>query len=485
MEAAKWDYGSPITALKGLFTMFRVRSSPLVLSAFALTLAAAASAQRPTNVPQLTSRAGGAYTLYLNFAGFDFTGSWGGNQTNPSTTSYATYRNAAGSFSAAQQDEIREIWARTAEKFAPFGINVTTVDPAGAGLTDRQRQAYYDAQPRVQQTIVSPTDSVSNSTASGVSYLGLLKNAYTTTQNGGAGRGYHTNFIATTATPTYPDAFMKKTTAEGIAHENGHALSLDHQADYNADGSLRDEYSDNYNAGGGGFTVNAPTGTFAPIMGFSDFTQRGEWRVGRSLGLNGGIQNDVGGIMGNAGIGGYYEDGIGNSFATATSLALSASGVVDSALAKGVVVPTVASNPNPIGEGSYQGGYYRFSTGGGAVSLRATNGSSLLQSGVADPGMTLRNVLRIYDSSLNLVATGTEESLTRWTEFTGTLTAGSYYAFVTSTGGFTSANDATARYFNMGSYFLSGSVTPVPEPASLAALGLGALAVLRRRRKSA
>ncbi len=462
--------------------MFRL-STPLSLGVLALGLTAVASAQRPTNVPQLTSRAGGAYTLYLNFAGFDFTGSWGGNQTNPSTTSYATYRNASGSFSTAQQDEIREIWARTAEKFTAFGINVTTVDPAGAGLTDRQRQAYYDTQARIQQTIISPTDSVSNSTASGVSYLGLLKNSFTTTENGGAGRGYHTNFIATTATPAYSDAFLKKTTAEGIAHENGHALSLNHQADYNANGSLRNEYSDNYNAGGGGFTVNAPNGTFAPIMGFSDFTQRGEWRVGRSASLNGGLQNDVSGIMGNTGIGGYYEDGIGNSFATATSIALSG-GVIDSSLAKGVVVPLAASNPNPIGEANYQGGYYRFSTGGGAMNLRATNGSSFLQSGVADPGMTLRNVLRIYDLNLNLVATGAEDSLTRWTEYNGNLSAGSYYALVTSTGGFTSANDASARYFNMGSYFLSGSITPVPEPATWAAIGLGALATLRRRKRA-
>ena len=467
---------------------FRASSSILILA-----LAVSASAQRANNAPALSSRQGAAYTLYLDFNGFDFTGNWGGNAgPNAGTRTYAAYRNVNGAFSGAQQDEIRDIWARTAEKYAPFGINVTTVDPAvaaGRSGTDKQRQAFYDATARVQHSIVTPTDSNNNATAGGVSFLGVTQNAYTTTQNAGAGRGLHTNFINTPANPNYSggtaqdEAFARKSTAETLAHEIGHALSLEHQSDYNPNGSVRDEYSDNYNAGQGRFSTDSLNGTVAPIMGFSDFTQRGLWRSGRSSPLGGAIQNDVSGILSNAGIGGYYEDGIGNSFAQATALALSGSNV-DSSLAKGIVVPTSTSNPDALGAANYQGGYYSFFSSGDAITLRATNGSSLLQSGVADLGMTLRNSLSIYDSRFNLVGTATEDSLTRWTEYSGTLAAGSYYALVTSTGGFASASDATAKYFNMGSYFLSGSgFSPVPEPATLAALGLGALAFLRRRRR--
>ena len=463
---------------------------PSAASAFALALVAAASAQRPTNVPSLSSRPGAAYTMYLDFAGFDFTGDWGGDAASPTVKTYAPFRSAAAGFTAAQQSDIATIYARLAEKYSAFGINVTTVDPAAAGLSDKQRQAYYDSQAGVMHSVISPTDSPGdNYSSGGVSYVGVTPNAQTTTQNGGASRGYHTNFVSTPAAPTYENAFNLKSTAEVIAHEDGHGLGLNHQSDYSGTTEVR-EYSSNFNDSNQGFSVGSATNkSFAPIMGTSMYDQRGLWRSGTiqqgSTGTTVAMQNDVTKIYSDARMGGPVEDGIGNSFLTATSLVTNG-GTVVSSLMKGIVVPTSATS-GPLGASSYQGGYYKFfSDGLSAVSLRATNGSSFLQAGVADPGMTLENSLSIFDGDFNLIGTGTEDSLTRWTQFDRLLGAGTYYAFITSTGGFVSATDSRNGYYNMGSYFLSGSgfaAAPVPEPATLAALGVGALAVLRRRRR--
>lgn len=83
------------------------------------------------------------------------------------------------------------------------------------------------------------------------------------------------------------------------------------------------------------------------------------------------------------------------------------------------------------------------------------------------------------------IGTGIVDSTTLNT-FTGTLSAGKYYARIGSRGGDVSAYEPNAPYYTMGSYFLTGSgVVPVPEPATLAAIAMGLAALARRRRQRA
>nr|MCU0704121.1 hypothetical protein [Fimbriiglobus sp.] len=94
-------------------------------------------------IPTLSSRPGAAYTMYMNFGGFNYTGTWAGG--TPGTVA------AYGGTTA----QMTEIWARTAEKFAAFNINVTTVDPAvaaGQGGSDISRQNYYTTTARVMHS---------------------------------------------------------------------------------------------------------------------------------------------------------------------------------------------------------------------------------------------------------------------------------------------------------------------------------------------
>src|SRR5262245_48399883 len=91
-------------------------------------------------VPPLNSFPGSAQTLYLDFDGsapfnwdpgngtnYLVTGPGGILQSNP-VPAFTTDADAA-SFSAAELANINNIWAWVAEKFSPFTINVTTVDP--------------------------------------------------------------------------------------------------------------------------------------------------------------------------------------------------------------------------------------------------------------------------------------------------------------------------------------------------------------------
>jgi hypothetical protein len=76
-------------------------------------------------LPQLHSLPGAQYTLFLDFNGSVTTG-WA---SQPVTTPVYDFDGDRTTFSTAELNAIFEIWARVAEDYAPFNINVTTVDP--------------------------------------------------------------------------------------------------------------------------------------------------------------------------------------------------------------------------------------------------------------------------------------------------------------------------------------------------------------------
>jgi hypothetical protein len=434
----------------------------VAFASLAWSIAAVSYAEtHAAGVPELSSRAGAAYTLYIDFAGFNYNGTWS-SYTPGSTQAYL----GATSYTAAQQATIKNLWARISEAYSAFNVNVTTIDPAvaaGHSATDAQRQSYYDSTAKLMHSVVSGTGSWIPG-AGGVSFVGTTQSTYT----GEWSNGYHTNWIfADQASSNL--GFI----SEATIHENGHGLSLYHQSDYSGN-TLTNEYSRN-----GGATGN---GSYAPIMGDSYYSQRGLWRVGKSS--NGGTQNDMVGLLSNTGMGGYVEDGIGHSFSTATALCL-VGDEVDYNLAKGIITPASTTNPNPIGEANYTSDYFLFATLGGSVTLTANDGSEFLTPGTADQGAMLDSVLRIYDSNKNLVASGVRSTDTLRTTYSGILGAGQYYAQIASVGGYTSTFDTTAKYYTMGSYFLTGSgFTAVPEPMTMIGLAIGVAYFARRRRKS-
>jgi hypothetical protein len=278
--------------------------------------------------------------------------------------------------------------------------------------------------------------------------------------------GYHTNFVFSDVFTinNVPGTFLKAI-GEASAHENGHGLNLDHQSLYNAQGNKVEEYDPGTSARG-------------PIMGDSYSSTRGLWRVGTSSQSSTTIQNDIKVIMANSGIGGYVDSGIGHTRQTATALPMNGT-AIDFTQAKGVVTPVSVTNPTPLGESNYTTDFFQvvIGPGGASVSVTLRSGRSTLTPGVADPGATLDATLRLLD------ANGAELQIANSNTFAETITSsnlaeGTYYFQISSAG-------ADAVYFDVGSYFLTGNIVPVPEPALALLAGVLGLGFVARRRRRA
>ncbi len=450
----------------------RFKGALLVAALATAFLSAVALADTHPVAPNLSSRPGAAYTIYLDFSGFNYTGTWAGS--TPGATPAYTSDGDATTFSTAEQATIKNLWSRIAEKYIAFNINVTTIDPAiaaGQADTDAHRQAYYDATVKMEHTVIGGSGTWFNSGKSGgVSYVGTAQSYYGTSANAGAGSGYHTDWLFAAEGPDQL-GFV----ADGAAHEIGHSLSLNHQADYDTvSKKLISEYSTN-----GGSTG---AGTYAPIMGTSYYTQRGLWRIGTLD--NGAIQNDITTLLSNGSIGGFMDDGVGHSMGSATTLTLSTT-TITTAANWGFITPNSTSNPTAIGQNNYTKDYFKFYTGGGAVSITLNDGAERIIDGTIDEGTTLDGYLVLLDSSGNVIATATDPNAFTATIAT-TLAAGFYCLEIESAGGKSSSESAiygNSSYFDMGSYFLSGTI-PVPEPSGVAVIVLSATFLLHRRRRA-
>jgi hypothetical protein len=226
-------------------------------------------------VPVLNSNPTATAKLYLDFNG-DTTATWG--SFAPGTTPAYDYDGNPSSFSDAELSSITEIWARVSEKYSPFNINVTTVDPG----------TYLDKV--TERVVIGGTGAWTGATYGGLTYAG-----------GFTSGSSNTAYVFSSNLGGNPFSV-----AEAASHESGHGFGLSHQMLYDANGTLLQSYY-------------YGTAQSAPVMGVSYNSARGLWWKGTS-GSATSIQDDMS-ILSNTNNGfGYRADDYGNSTSAATGV---------------------------------------------------------------------------------------------------------------------------------------------------------------------
>jgi hypothetical protein len=163
------------------------------------TASALAAAMYPLSaIPVLNSLPGAAATLFLDFDGH-FDAVWG-SERNISTPAFDIDGDTS-SFSGAELTVIRQVWQAVAEDYAPFNINVTTVQPTS--FADRV----------AQRVAIGGNGAWLGDEAGGVSYIDsftdpyLVNTSYVFSKNLAGG---HWRLVA-----------------EVASHEAGHGFGLD------------------------------------------------------------------------------------------------------------------------------------------------------------------------------------------------------------------------------------------------------------------
>lgn len=244
----------------------------------------AAIASAPA-VPAYNSRPGAKAQLYLNFVG-DNVSSWG--SYSPGVVPVYDIDGDPTTFSAVELANIQAIWQRVSEKYSPFEINVTTVNPGS--LTEKV----------VTRVDIGGNGSWSGGTYGGIAYVGGFFNsspniAFVFTANLGNGA------------PSY--------TAEACSHEAGHTFGLNHQSSYSGTTKTAE-----YNLG---------DSLRAPIMGNSYYAARGLWWYGPNSLSSTSMQDDLLIVAGANNGFGYRADDHGNSAALADPLNVLPDGTVN------------------------------------------------------------------------------------------------------------------------------------------------------------
>lgn len=229
---------------------------------------------------QLASLPGADKTIFLDFDGHVTSGTaWNNSYGDPIVTNPYDTNGNFDTWSAGELATIRDAWASVVEDFAPWNINVTTIEPP---LQDLIKSGAGDT--KWGARVVITKDTFAACGCGGFAYLG--------------------SFTWSTDTPTFVFNSGTVGMAEAISHEVGHMLGLNHDG---VSGSAEYYYGHS----------SADTPGWAPIMGAGYYQPVTQWSKGEYY-LASQTQDDTS-IIGNATNGfGLRSDDHGDSAVTAT-----------------------------------------------------------------------------------------------------------------------------------------------------------------------
>jgi len=385
-----------------------------------------AAALTPAEVFNLQSRPSAGNVLYLDFDGHLISGTAWSSQ-DLLAVPYDTDGDPA-TFSDAELANIAEIWRRIAEDYAPFDVNVTTLEPAAFG-------------PTVGRILITAdTDAWGNAMpaqgAGGVAYVGVwgLSN-YSTRyspalvyyNNLGGGRA---DFVS-----------------EAASHEAGHNLYLSHDATSS---------SSYYGGHGRGYI------SWGPIMGTGYYRNVSQWSKGEYPDAN-NFQDDTAILDANLA---YRVDDHADTTAGATRIVADTTGNITATTPADDPDNLIPDNKGVIGTADDVDVFY-FDTTGGTISLHAkpawqeryTRGANLdIRASLHDANGTLL----LSDDPLD----DTDAILS------ANVPAGRYFLTIEGVG---STESPYSDYGSLGQYFITGTLpaandvaAPVPDPMSWA-----------------
>lgn len=262
-------------------------------------------------VPAYSSLPSASASVYLDFNGH-YEPSWGsyGAITSPA---YSTDSEVT-SFSSTELSNIQKIWQYVAEDFAPFPINVTTVEPPSF------------ANGVALRVVIGGNSSWTGGTYGGIAYVGSFTNSAS-----------NTVYVF----PAHLGNGHPKYVADAASHEAGHAFGLRHQSSYSGTTRTAD-----YQSGPGDGT--------APLLGNSYSATRSLWWYGATTSST-TFQDDMA-VLASATNGfGYRADDHGDRF-NSTPLMVAADGSINSA---GVIEKMTDTD------------WFSFTTAAGTITLTA------------------------------------------------------------------------------------------------------------------
>jgi hypothetical protein len=395
---------------------------------------------REMGLPLLDSNPGAPVALYLDFTG-NFEATWWNSDGDfpkpgrPVVTPVFNLDNDPTKFGGIEQGMIKEIWARVAEDFAPFNVNVTTHYYGG----------FNDGQ------------------ALKVAIGGLDTDWYTVPSSGTSNIGSFSNSEAPNVVFVFSESIRRGVIAGGLdgdgrpidfesavatcaSHEAGHAFGLLHHSRYNFeyDGTTQD-----LNGNLKGKTEYDPgTAAWTPIMGNSLDSDRTTWDADPTdLGPD-TFQDDLAVIGGPANGFGFRADDHGNTTATATPL-----------------TQPVAFLPRMTGKGIINDwksdmDFFSFTTGGGALQVQVD---------AAPLGPNLIPVAELWSDHGPIAradAGGFTQSIIH-----ANLPAGTYFVLVKSFGDYGDEGQytVTVDFPQVVAQSADGGVASVPPPPALSA----------------
>ncbi len=378
-----------------------VPTAPTPETARATSSAAAVPIATP---PAYHSRPGSTNVIYLDFNGHTVTGtSWNSGDGRAETYIGKPYDtdDDPTTFSDAEQADIRAVWERVAEDYAPWDIDVTTEEPAVFTSTT------------ARALITASTDAngvnMPSSTAGGVAQLDVFGESDFATRSSPA-------FV-------YFDNLSNssRNIAEAISHEIGHNFGLTH------DGQPGVEY---YTGHGSGDT------SWGPIMGGAYIRNVTQFSKGEYFNAN-NSQDDFAQITSHIA---YATDEAGSTTGTAA-----AASVIDST----VSVTGVTSHVDDID-------MFAVSTSAGSISFAVTG----YRAATATHGGNTDFKLELLDASGSVVASAAPAGDTN-ASLTYEAAAGEYFIRLSPDGDGTPLADPPTGYTAYGSagqYTLTGTI---------------------------